>query len=192
MKTVLSTAGTLLAALLASACCWAPALLGASAAGSLGFSAALAPYRTALLVVAGLFLVGGFVVVYRRPKEDCCDTPAASRNRKRNIGLMWTVAVLSIAAAAYPNVLEARASVPLASAVPAQGRVVTLALAGLDCAGCAGPVKRRLSAVPGVSSARVDFARREASVTVVHSVPMAALVDAVKAAGFKATVKERR
>ena len=103
---------------------------------------------------------------------------------------MWTVAALSVAAAAYPNVLESRASAPLTSAPPKEGRLVTLALTGLDCAGCAGPIKTRLSAVPGVSSARVDFAKREASVAVNGSVPTDALVDAVKAAGFKATVKE--
>lgn len=74
MKTFLTYAGTALAALAASVCCWIPALLGAGAAGSLGISAALAPWRPYLLALTGLFLLGGFWMVYRKPKADCCDS----------------------------------------------------------------------------------------------------------------------
>ncbi|MCL4284697.1 MAG: heavy-metal-associated domain-containing protein [Fimbriimonadaceae bacterium] len=201
MRTVLTYAGTALAAIAASACCWIPALLGAGAAGSLGISAALAPWRPYLLALTGLFLLGGFWMVYRKPKADCCAsggcaTPAAARRRKVNIGVMWTVAVFAVAMAAYPNLLAAKvhANEPV-SPIAAKAFETTLVFSveGMDCEACAAPIKAGVERVPGVTTARVDLEKKRLAVIVAKPRPQAAaILAAVEKAGFKAQeIKEQ-
>ncbi|MCC6403540.1 MAG: cation transporter [Fimbriimonadaceae bacterium] len=197
MKTVVSYIGTAVAALAASACCWIPALLGAGAAGSLGISAALAPWRPYLLVLTGLFLTAGFWMVYRRPKSDCCDsggcaTPAARTRRRINIGVMWSIAAFSLAMAAYPEVQAMRSRASHAAEAPvmaAASREVVLAVKGMDCEACAAPIEENLKQVPGVVFARVDYPKARAVVGLGRPEPtQAALIEAVKKSGFEATV----
>lgn len=196
MKTILTYLGVAVAAVAASACCWIPALLGAGAAGSLGISAALAPWRPYLLALTGLFLVNGFWMVYRKPKADCCDsggcaTPAAATRRKINIGVMWVVAAFAVAMAAYPNFLAASASAsenssPAAS-VPAEATLV-FKVEGMDCEACAAPIKREVEKVPGVQSASIDFAKKRLTVEEGRSgLDSKAVLEAVQRAGFKAS-----
>ncbi|MDG4596259.1 MAG: heavy metal translocating P-type ATPase [Candidatus Contendobacter sp.] len=59
-----------------------------------------------------------------------------------------------------------------------------LAITGMSCAGCVAAVETALRAAPGVAEARVNFADRTAQVT--GSVPMATLVQSVRAAGYDA------
>lgn len=197
MKTVLTYISTAIAALAASACCWIPALLGAGAAGSLGVSAALAPWRPYLLGLTALFLIGGFWMVYRKPKADCCDeggcaTPVAAKRRKINIGVMWAVALFAIAMAAYPEVqaMRFRASPASNAPVPASARQVVLVVKGMDCEACAAPIEENLKKLPGVLSARVDYPKAQAIVSLGSPEPSeAALLKAVKDSGFEATIK---
>lgn len=193
MRSVLTYAGTAVAALAASACCWIPALLGAGGAGSLGISAALAPLRPYLLAMTSLFLIGGFWMVYRRPKaackSDCCATEAASRRRKVNIGVMWAVAVFALGMAAYPKFLAASVNAGPAPAVASKSDM-TLAfdVKGMDCEACAAPIKTEVEKLPGVKSARVDFAKARLLVVKGSTGPDSqAIVAAVKKAGFTAS-----
>lgn len=193
MKTILTYLGAAVAALAASACCWIPALLGAGAAGSLGVSAALAPWRPYLLALTAVFLIGGFWFVYRKPKgsceTDCCATEAASRRRKVNIGVMWAVVIFAIAMAAYPEVqaMRFRASHVAGAPAPATARQVILAVKGMDCEACAAPIEENLKKVPGVLSARVDYPKAQAIVTLGRPEPSSvALVKAVNDSGFEA------
>ncbi len=190
MKTALSAVGAFLMALAASACCWIPALLGVGAASSLGFSANLAPYRPLLLGITAAFLVVGFFTIYRQGGA-CCVTDEARRKRKLNIAVMWTVAVISIGSAAYPNIAALKArqpSQPLSST--ASSRTVRLALHGLDCEACAAPIREKLKAIPGVVDVNVDYSKKLAIVSVGTSQSLdSALTQAVKEAGFTATVE---
>jgi len=195
MKTILTYQGTALAALTASACCWIPTLLGAGAAGSLGVSAALAPWRPYLLALTALFLIGGFWFVYRKPKKSCetdgCATEAASRRRKVNIIVMWAVALFATAMAAYPEVqaMRHRASNFADAPAPASARHVVLAVKGMDCEACAAPIEENLKKVPGVLSARIDYPKARAIVSLGRPEPSeAALVKAVKDSGFEAKI----
>jgi len=195
MKTFLTYVGTAAAALAASACCWIPALLGAGAAGSLGVSAVLAPWRPYLLGLTGLFLLGGFWTVYRKPKAECCDaggcaTPSAAKRRRINIGVMWAVAVFALAMAAYPNFLAAQAAVqqgrPSSESATAAS-VLAFKVTGMDCEGCAAPIRTELEKVPGVVTARVDFEHGKALVSVKNPPPKTeTLLAAIKRAGFEA------
>lgn len=196
MKQTFALFGTLLAALAASACCWIPALLGVGAAGSLGFSAALAPWRPHLLVLTGLFLAGGFWAAYRGPRKACCDSSAcgtstAQTRRRLNIGVMWVVAAFALATAAYPNLSAFRAAGHdgLTQATEAPG-IETLAFSveGMDCEACALPISSEVQKLPGVRSARVDFSKKELRVTAEAGGPSPqAILAAVKQAGFTAS-----
>jgi Cu+-exporting ATPase len=79
---------------------------------------------------------------------------------------------------------ETPATTPTA---PAQAGDVTLELGGMTCASCALTIEKALSSVPGVASAAVNFAAERARVR--GQVDPAALVRAVRAAGYGATVR---
>lgn len=196
MKTILAFAGTVLAALAASACCWIPALLGAGAAGSIGISAALAPWRPYLLVLTALFLVGGFFIVYRKPSASCgtgcCVSEAAGRRRRVNIGVMWTVAIFSLAMAAYPEIIATRfraSHVADTAVAVTASRQVLLAIEGMDCEACAASIEENLRKIPGVVDARVDFPKGRAVVRLGALDPTDSdLIAAVKKSGFEAKI----
>ncbi|WP_321809903.1 MULTISPECIES: heavy metal translocating P-type ATPase [unclassified Burkholderia] len=76
---------------------------------------------------------------------------------------------------------------PLATAAL---RTVELTVDGMHCGGCTGRVQRALAAVPGVVEAAVDLDAHAATVTAHDAVEPAQLVDAVGAAGYRATVRE--
>lgn len=61
-----------------------------------------------------------------------------------------------------------------------------LAIYGMHCSSCAGIIEKQLSKVPGVSKANVNFAAEKALVNSDGSVQSAALLDAVKKAGYRA------
>ena len=65
-------------------------------------------------------------------------------------------------------------------------RVKRLSIAGMSCAGCVATVENALKGVPGVDEATVNLAERTA--TVKGAAETAALVSAVKAAGYDAAV----
>lgn len=67
----------------------------------------------------------------------------------------------------------------------------TLSVGGMTCASCVKRVEKALQAVPGVVSANVNLATEQASVQFVQGVAdEAALVDAVRRAGYQARVPE--
>ncbi|MEX1026873.1 MAG: cation transporter [Candidatus Paceibacterota bacterium] len=71
----------------------------------------------------------------------------------------------------------------------AQCRV--LSIQGMTCETCAAHVQTALAKIPGVADARVSYPKSEAMVCSKAGidVPVAALIDAVKKTGYKATLK---
>ncbi|WP_082012115.1 heavy metal translocating P-type ATPase [Burkholderia sp. A9] len=76
---------------------------------------------------------------------------------------------------------------PLASAGV---QTIELTVDGMHCGGCTGRVQRALAAVPGVVDAAVDLDAHAATAIVQDAVEPAQLVDAIGAAGYRATVRE--
>jgi copper chaperone CopZ len=67
--------------------------------------------------------------------------------------------------------------------------VVTLGVTGMSCSACAVSIEKELRAVPGVSSAQVDFEKAKATVRLSTSHPdPQVLVAAVEKAGYHATL----
>ena len=65
---------------------------------------------------------------------------------------------------------------------------LTLAVEGMMCEGCAGAVREALAAVPGVEGIDVRLEEKQALVMVAEETADAALVAAVAAAGYEASV----
>ena len=65
----------------------------------------------------------------------------------------------------------------------------TLDIAGMSCAACVGRVEKALRKVPGVSDATVNLATEKATVHA-RGVPLQALLDAVRKAGYEASAIE--
>ncbi|MHB8190939.1 MAG: heavy metal translocating P-type ATPase [Ferrimicrobium sp.] len=68
---------------------------------------------------------------------------------------------------------------------------IVLNVTGMTCASCVGRVERALAKVDGVAEARVNLATEAAEVTVSGLVDNDALVDAVHAAGYEASLATR-
>jgi len=66
-----------------------------------------------------------------------------------------------------------------------ESREVELSIRGMTCAACAARVEKKLSALDDVS-ATVNFATETATVTVLASVPVARLIEAIEQAGYGA------
>ena len=74
--------------------------------------------------------------------------------------------------------------------VPLQS--IELNIEGMTCASCVGRVERALLKVPGVRSAAVNLASERAHVEVIGTPDPAALIQAVEAAGYKASAGDRQ
>lgn len=184
--------GSLVAGLLASACCIGPLVLGVLGLGSLGLGAALAPLRPWFLGVTAALLAVGFYFAYRPQRAEACAPgqacakPVSRRNQR--IGL-WVVTAAAVALASYPSwgarLTASRASV---TTVPAANSVVVLYVHGMTCSACAGEIEGELRKVPGVVRADVSYERRRAEVRLSTAQPkVQPLIAAVEKAGYHAT-----
>ncbi len=186
-------AGSLVAGLLASACCIGPLVLGVLGLGSLGFAAALAPLRPWFLRFTAVLLAVGFYFAYRPPPAEACAqgqacARPASRTKQRIA--LWVVTALAVALASYPT-WGARLTAARASAAAGQPEhaVVVLDVQGMTCTACAGEIERELRQVPGVVRADVSFEQRRAEIALSTAHPkVEPLIAAVEKAGYHATV----
>ena len=131
----ISKVGTVLSAVMASACCWLPLLLLAFGVSGAGIAGALDAYRPVFITLTVAFLAAAFYFTYRPRKaaaasEDCCATPGpASTSRaaspsegccatpsptsKRRFGMMslnkvmlWVVTVMAVAFLFFPQYMK--------------------------------------------------------------------------------------
>lgn len=188
--------GSLVAGLLASACCIGPLVLGVLGLGSLGFAAALAPLRPWFLGLTAVLLAVGFYFAYRPQRAEVCAprqtcVEPVSR-RKQRIGL-WVVTAAAAAFASYP-IWGARRTMSYATVatIPAANSVVALDVRGMTCGACAGEIESELRKVPGVVRADVSFERRRAEVWLSAAQPkVQSLIAAVEQAGYRATASNQ-
>lgn len=184
--------GSLLGALLASACCIGPVVLGVLGLGSLGFAAALAPLRPWFLALTAGLLAIGFYFSYRpRAADACapdqvCARPASRRSQRI---ALWIVTALAAALATYPTwgarLTESHADV--ATGQP-ENAVVVLNVQGMTCTACTGEIEHELRQVPGVVRANVNFEQRRVRIALSTARPrVGQLIAAVEKAGYHAT-----
>ena len=193
MKDRSALVGSLVAGLLASACCIGPLLLGAVGLGSSGLAAAFAPLRPWFLGLTAALIAVGYFLAYRPLTGASCEACAKPASRTAQRVTLWLVTVLTAALATYPS-WGARLTVASKPSPPVQraGSLVILAVRGMTCAGCEGEIERELRQVPGVVQAHASFRQNRAEVRVALPPPnVESLIAAVEKAGYRASPADR-
>lgn len=187
------TAGAVLSAVIASACCWLPLVLIAFGFSALGVSAAFERVRPFFLAAAAVLLSVGFYFVYFR-KEACapgtaCAVPNPKLKRFNQV-MLWIATAVVVAFAFFPNyvgyLLADNSAAETVEGLP----TLTLDIHGMTCEACATHIQQALREVPGVRSASIVYAEGQARVVTDPEAPpsVSALVEAVKKAGYRASV----
>jgi len=189
---LLAAGGSILAALVASACCWLPLLLLAFGVSAAGISAKFEAVRPYFLGGAAVLLAGGFYLSYfRKPAcdpGDSCATPSKQLSRFNRV-MLWVATVLVLGIGLFPNYVgliasqQGQATPPNAVAT----EKVSVRIEGMTCEACTRHVKEELLTVPGVASASVNYSEGLATVFFEPSHPplRSQLVEAVLRAGYK-------
>lgn len=193
-------AGSVGAAIVASACCWLPLTLLAFGVSAGGLGAVFAQTRTLFFGVSAAFLAVGFYFAYVR-KEKCepgsaCEEPNPRLKRFNRISI-WVATAGLVVFGLFPNYVgylsgnEASAAMSAISRAETTTSAITLGIEGMSCEGCAGHVRSALLKVPGVLDVAVLYDEKQALVTWDESASPTdePLIAAVEALGYTAAVK---
>ncbi len=101
-----ASAGAILSAFLASACCIGPVVFALLGLGGAGLLVEFEPYRPYFMALTFALLGAGFYFAYRKPKGaaaegDACGCPAPRTNRVGRI-LLWVTTVVVVGFLAFP------------------------------------------------------------------------------------------
>lgn len=172
---LISILGSVLTAIVSSACCLGPVALSLLGAGSsAGVFAGLKAYRPYFIGLTAVFLGSAFYLAYRSRKVPCADgTCKIERAGRWNRLGVWLATLAAAGLITFPYVAGTIASRPqslpqtdaLQTAPPSTPtlestqalRQLTLAVVGMTCPACALTVKHDLLSTPGVLQAAVDY-----------------------------------
>lgn len=159
--------GGVVTAVAASSCCILPLFLGAASAGTIGLSAALAPYRPYFIALTVLMIGSAFYATYRSREADCCTATTPNPTRQVNKMILWGVAILTLASLVYPNFAAIRARqvarAPRTIIAPT-GITAVFAIGNMSCVECTPSIVKNLRDAPGVYDAAVNFPTKQATV----------------------------
>lgn len=109
--TIAASAGSILSAFLASACCVGPLIFALLGLGGAGLLVKFEPYRPYFMAATFALLGSGFYLTYRKPRLSvstspgadgaACDCPAPRTNRAGRITL-WVATVLVVGLLVFP------------------------------------------------------------------------------------------
>ncbi len=204
--------GTVVSAIMASACCWLPLALLAVGVSGVGIAATLETYRPLFIVVTFGFLAAAFYFTYRPKKaasevgHGCCPPePAAGGSanadccapaRKGRFSMMamnkvmlWAVTILAVAFLLFPHYVGALLGTSGRQAVvvtPDMNRAV-LQIEGMTCQGCEAVAEKAMRTVPGVLAVEVSHEKREAVLGVHESrdIPRDEILAALAKVGYQ-------
>ncbi len=189
----IAAGGSVLAAVLSSACCWLPLVLiafGVSAAGVAGFFEAYRPY---FLVGAVVMLGFGFYFVYFRQEKCAPESACAAPNRRMRTfsrGMLWAAAGLVGAFASFPNYVGYLFAAPTSERIStsAHSASAEFRIGGMTCEGCSHILRTALAKVPNVASVDVDYSSKTAVVRFDPGSPVSIeqVIATVKGAGYTA------
>lgn len=193
---LVATGGSVVAAIMSSACCWVPLLFVAFGASAAGVSAFLGPWRPVLVTVALAMLSSAFYFAYVRksaPFGDCCSPNARRRRRFQRVTLSISALVVAtfVFFPQYVRLLlgDTGGATAHAAVAAAESREVVLRVEGMHCEACAVTLQRELTKLDGVRSARVDYATRTARITASDDTVSVKVVDASKRLGYAASLR---
>ena len=181
--------GGFLSAFAASLCCIGPLVAAVAGAGSFIAAGWFERWRPVFLGITIALLALAWVLTLRARRIACADgTCATPRASHWTLGVLVFSTVITGAVALFPQLAQTvigRSSV--ATSVSAGGRVLRVRIPSMDCAACAGGITGTLQRVPGIRTAVVSYATKEAEVVYDPAVISATAVMAkIDATGFKA------
>jgi copper chaperone CopZ len=181
--------GGFLSAVAASLCCIGPLVAAVAGAGSFVAAGWFERWRPVFLGVTAALLALAWVLTLRARRIACADgTCATPRASRWTLGVLIFSTVVVGAVAMFPQLAQTvvgRSTV--ATTAPADGRVLRVRIPSMDCAACAVGIAGTLQRVPGIRTAVVRYATKEAEVVYDPAVISAAAVIAkIDATGFKA------
>jgi mercuric ion transport protein len=99
-----AAAGSVLGALLASACCIGPLVFAVLGISGAALARTLEPFRPYLLVATYALLGAAFYFTYRPGRAACAPDGACEMPRTNRLGkaMLWLAAVLVVLATAFP------------------------------------------------------------------------------------------
>jgi copper chaperone CopZ len=196
-SSLVATGGSLVAAMLSSACCWLPLLLVAFGASAAGVSALFGPWRPFFIVAAVTMLALSFYLTFvRKQVAQCCSTGGSSR-RRLGRATWWVSAVIVAAFVYFPQYVglalggASRHIAAGASESQSPSREFTFRIEGMHCEACATSLNAILSKIDGVARANVDYATETAHVWVTDEQATARVLDATRQAGFSTSLDSR-
>ena len=208
----IATVGTLISAIMASACCWLPLVLLAVGVSGAGIAATLETYRPLFMVVTLGFLGAAFYFTYRPKKavaeggHGCCPTEGAEAEGccaptgKRRFNMMalnkvmlWVVTVLAVAFLFFPSYVGVLFGTGDDAAVTENMNRAVFQIEGMTCEGCATTVAQAIRQVPGVEAVEVSYEKNRAVVGVKSGerIPEQEILSALKNAGYSGKVLTR-
>jgi copper chaperone CopZ len=178
-----ASGGSVLSAMVSSACCWLPLGLIAFGFSAGGLGAFFEQTRPIFLPVSAILLSLGFYFAYFR------ETSQGRRARFTRLAL-WIAAAGTASFALMPTYLGAFAEKDPRPTINSAMSTVTLSVDGMTCEGCAVTARQALMAVPGVQHARVLFDEKRATIAVDDTAApdVAVLINALERAGYKGRV----
>lgn len=212
---LIAKVGTVISAIMASACCWLPLVLLTVGVSGAGIAATLEAYRPLFMVVTFGFLGAAFYFTYRPKKavaeggHGCCASEAtsgeaccapATKGRFSimafNKVMLWVVTVLAVAFLLFPKYvgffLASQAGENKITATSPLVSRTAIAIEGMTCEACSVALQKAIKGVPGVLGAKVDFKKGQAVVSTEadRPFPKDEVLQAVTDAGYSGTVEE--
>lgn len=201
--------GTIVSAIMASACCWLPLVLFAVGVSGAGIASALEAYRPLFMTITFGFLGTAFYLTYRTGRNsasgenDCCATESIGEACCATVGkrrlnmitmnklMLWGVTVLAVAFLFFPSYVEAILGSDGTSVTENMNQAV-IKVEGMTCKGCSAVLAKAIKTVPGVLAVEVNYEKGEAIIgtEICCPIPTDDLLTAIEAAGYSAVLIE--
>ena len=187
----LAATGSVIAAVLSSACCWLPLLLIAAGVSAGGISLAFAPLRPWFIALAVGCLAFGVWSNERRPRTaDACRCETVPPRRRGWNRLMLAISALGVAAfTLFPRYVDTVFGQRAPVQASRTSREISFRVDGMTCTGCETGIETALRQLPGVvlADASYDNATVVVSLAPDASLGTDALIQAIARAGYSAT-----
>ncbi len=160
--------GTLVSAIMASACCWLPLVLLAVGVSGARLASTLEAYRPVFIVVTFGFLAAAFYYTYR-PKcdaDDCCAPKAKGRWNLMSLNkiMLWAVTAMAVVFLLFPSYVGVLLGTSDNRIVTENMNTALFKIEGMTCEGCVSIVEKAVGDVPGVLAVEVNYAQGQALV----------------------------
>jgi copper chaperone CopZ len=190
--------GSVVMAVLSSACCWLPLLLLAFGASAAGASAFFEQWRPVFILVAVGMLALGFYFGYFRKSacaDGCCGA-RSQRGRRLQRAMLWGSAVVVTAFIFFPDYIGALlntdgGSTGASAASVANGREYVFDIEGMHCDGCATRLRSALVKVDGVIAVDVDYGTKAARVFAAGQQVPEHVAEVTAGVGYTATLRSK-